>query len=142
MMAEIPYCSFHLGNFLFGLEAARVQEVLRGAPVTPIPLAAPGVVGMLNLRGQVVTVLDLKKRLGLEETGVEAPYCVILKDRQEWMGILVDQIGDVLTPPVDSFEPTPVHLSGETRQLMRGVFQLRKRILLCLDLDKALNFTG
>jgi purine-binding chemotaxis protein CheW len=98
-------------------------------------------VGLLNLRGQVVNVLDLKKRLGLKETpGGQAPFCVILKDRSQWLGLLVDEIGDVLEPPAASFEEAPANLSGEARKLILGAYKLRKRLLLVLDLDKALDF--
>jgi purine-binding chemotaxis protein CheW len=141
MLPEASFCSFRLGDFLFGVQAGRVQEVLRGVPVTPVPLAPPGLVGLLNLRGQVVNVLDLKKRLGLQETPPgQAPFCVILKDRSQWLGLLVDEIGDVLEPPAASFEEAPANLSGEARKLILGAYKLRKRLLLVLDLDKALDF--
>jgi purine-binding chemotaxis protein CheW len=141
MVPETSFCSFRLGDFLFGVQAGRVQEVLRGLPITPVPLAPPGVMGLLNLRGQVVNVLDLKKRLGLKETPAgQEPFCVILKDRDQWLGLLVDEIGDVLEPSPDSFEEAPANLNGEARKLIRGAYKLRKRLLLVLDLDKALDF--
>jgi purine-binding chemotaxis protein CheW len=140
MAPETLYCTFRLGEFLFGVEAHRVQEVLRGLPMTSVPLSSPGVAGLLNLRGQVITILDLKKKLGLKEIiSAPHPYCVILKDREEWMGLQVDEIGDVLEPPAGSFEEAPANLSGGARRLIRGAFKLKRRLLLALDVDKVLQ---
>src|SRR5258708_4645854 len=115
MPPSVSLCTFHLGDFLFGVEATRVQEVLRGPKPAPVPLAPSWVAGQINLRGQVLTVLNLKKRMGLPEPEPgSAPYCVILKDRGECIGLLVDDIGDVMEPSPDSFEPPPVTIPAET----------------------------
>jgi purine-binding chemotaxis protein CheW len=137
---EISYCSFQLGDFLFGVETGRVQEVLRGFSVTPVPLAPVWVAGLINLRGQVVTVLDLKGRLGLAgNTEGAPPFCVILKDREEWIGLPVDGIGDVLEPPSGSFEEIPSTLTGESRRLIRGAYKLKRSLLLTLNIEETLG---
>jgi purine-binding chemotaxis protein CheW len=137
---ETSYCSFRLGDFLFGVETSRVQEVLRGFSVTPVPLAPAWVSGLINLRGQVVTVLDLKGRLGLiRDAGASPLFCVILKDGEEWIGLPVDGIGDVLEPPSGSFEEVPSTLTGESRRLIRGAYKLKRSLLLTLNVEEALG---
>ncbi len=140
MAPETSYCSFQVGDFLFGVETGRVQEVLRGFSVTPVPLAPAWVAGLVNLRGQVVTVLDLKGRLGLTgDSGASPGFCVILKDREEWIGLPVDGIGDVLEPPSGSFEQVPATLTGESRRLIRGAYKLKRSLLLALDVEETLG---
>ena len=140
LASETSYCSFKLGDFLFGIETSRVQEVLRGFTVAPVPLASSWVAGLINLRGQVITVLDLKGRLGLaKDTEASPAFCVILKDQEEWIGLPVDAIGDVIQPPPGSFEEVPATLTGESRRLIRGAYKLKRSLLLTLDVEQTLR---
>lgn len=136
MALETSYCTFRLGKFLFGVEASRVQEALRGAALSPVPLAPKEVAGLFNLRGRVVIALDLKERLGLEKDGVPAPFSLIVKDQGEWLGLQVDEVGDVMQPPGELFEEVPPQLMGKAKELVRGVYKLRGKLLMILDTEK------
>ena len=134
------YCTFVVDGMLFGVEVLRVQEVLRYHQMTRVPMA-PGVVrGLLNLRGQIVTAIDLRERLELApaENGRE-PMNIVIRATDGAVSLLVDEIGDVLEVVEDQFERTPDTLHGILRDLVRGTYKLSDRLLLVLDLDATLN---
>lgn len=131
------YCTFRLEGHLFGLEVERVQEVIRALRITPVPLAPREVVGLINLRGQIVPAVCLRRRLGLsEETGID-PMNVVVFGEDGPVSLLVDEIGDVVEPDPAAFEPPPDTLSGVARDLTKGVFKLDRGLLLILDPDLA-----
>lgn len=137
------YATFHLAGHLFGVEVRRVQEVLTEQPRTPAPLAPPAVAGLINLRGQVVTALDLRRRLWLpdREEGQVAMNVVVRAAEEVW-SLLVDSIGGVIEAADATFEPPPDTLSGPIRELIRGAYKLDDALLLVLDVDKALEIEG
>ena len=138
MPFEGRYCTFKLGSEFFGVEASQVLEVLRAPSLFPVPLASGSVKGLLNLRGQILTVLDVRPSLGLpspEEHGTTMG--MILKCQGEKFALEVDSIGDVLDVDPDSFEEPPPTLNGKARELIQGAFKLKDRLLLVLDLEKA-----
>lgn len=136
-MSDRQFCTFHLGDLFLGVEVLRVQEVIRAQAMTRVPLAPSEVSGLINLRGQIVTALDLRRRLGLAERpqGVE-PMCVVVRTEDGVVSLLVDEIGDVIEAAEDSFERPPETLAGPTQDLVLGVYKLADRLLLTLDIEK------
>jgi purine-binding chemotaxis protein CheW len=111
--------------------------VIRAQPMTRVPLAPAEVSGLINLRGQIVTALDLRRRLGLPDRphGVD-PMCVVARTDDGVVSLLVDEIGDVVETTEDSFERPPETLAGRAQDLIPGVYKLADRLLLVLDTDK------
>ena len=131
------FCTFFLNGLFFGVEVLQVQEVLRYQPMTPVPLASPVVQGLINLRGQIVTALDLRRRLELPARAADVlPMNVIVRTGDCAVSLLVDEIGDVVEIGDDIFEKPPETLSGVARELVLGVYKLKDNLLLILDTDK------
>lgn len=138
------YCTFVLDGHLFGIPVDTVQEVLREQALTPVPLAAPEVVGLVNLRGQIVTTLDLRRRLLLPpRPDPERPVCVVVRTVDGGaVSLVVDRIGDVIEPRAGSVEPPPETLDPAVRGLVAGVCKLDGRLLLLLDTERAVAVGG
>jgi purine-binding chemotaxis protein CheW len=133
-------CTFVLHDLHLGVEVDRVQEVLRYQEMTRVPLAPPVVEGLINLRGQIVTAIDLRRRLGLPERASDRrPMNVVVRTEDGIVSLLVDEIGDVLEVGTDSFEAPPATLRGPARDLIRGVHKLDRQLLLLLDVEQTLN---
>jgi purine-binding chemotaxis protein CheW len=130
--------TFTLGDRLYGVGVERVQEVLRSQARTRIPLAPPAIAGLVNLRGQVLTAIDLREQLGLppRPEGKE-PMVVVIRVGTEPVSLLVDSIGAVVDVEPDTFEQPPDTLSGPSRELILGAYKLPDRLLLALDVDRA-----
>lgn len=140
MSEELAFCTFDLDGLFFGVEVLNVQEVIRYQRMTTVPLAPPVVSGLINLRGQVVTAIDLRRRLGLADRPADMlPMNVVVRTDDGPVSLLVDEIGDVIDVDDNAFEPAPETLDGATRELVRGVYKLEGRLLLVLDVDKALR---
>lgn len=133
------FCSFALGPLLLGFEARRVQEVLRWQPVTEVPLAPPNIRGLMNMRGQIVLVVDLRRTFGLPEADPGKSVHVLVHTRRGITSLLVDKLGDVLEIEADEFEPIPDNVRGEARTLLKGALKLPDRLLLHLDPDRVAN---
>ena len=132
------FCTFFLGPLFLGVEVERVQEVIRFQNMTAVPLAPKEVSGLINLRGQIVAALDLRRRLGLSEREAgRQPMNVVIRSEDGAVSLLVDEIGDVLEVTGKSFERPPDTLVGESRQLIRGVHKLKNQLLLILDTERA-----
>jgi purine-binding chemotaxis protein CheW len=138
MNTASQFCTFFLDNLLFGVEVQKVQEVIRYQEMTHVPLAPPVINGLINLRGQIVTAIDLRRRLGLpeRETG-KKPMNVVVRTSDGVMSLLVDEIGDVVEVEDGLFESPPGTLPQKSRELISGAFKLPQRLLLKLDTDKA-----
>jgi purine-binding chemotaxis protein CheW len=143
-MAEVnQFTTFYLEGLLFGVEVSKVQEVIRYQEMTRVPLSSPVVRGLINLRGQIVTALDLRRRINLKDRDSEKlPMNVVVRNGEEAVSLLVDEIGDVLEVDEESFERPPDTLQGEARQLIRGAYKLKNQLLLVLDTDKAVNIAS
>jgi purine-binding chemotaxis protein CheW len=134
------FCTLYIGDHFLGIEALRVQEVLQDSPVTPVPASPPLVRGLINLRGQIVTAVDLRTRFGLEPGADTGPATAIVLDlERELLGLIVDRAGDVVEVDVTSFEEPPDTLTGDLRRLIRGAYKLQERLLLVLDIERAFN---
>lgn len=134
------FCTFYLDRYYFGIDVLKVQEVIRSQPVTRVPLAPRVVRGLINLRGQIVTAIDLRRRLELpERPATRTPVNVVVHTDDGPVSLLVDEIGDVLSVPEASVEPPPETLRGIARELIRGAHPLPDRLLLLLDLSRAVK---
>jgi purine-binding chemotaxis protein CheW len=134
------FCSFHLDRYLFGVEVERVQEVVRHQPMTRVPLAPAVVGGLINLRGQIVTAIDLRCLLGLPaRPDGEAPMNVVLRSEDGAVSLLVDEIDDVIDIDDEAFETAPETVKGPARDLILGVYKLDGRLLLSLNVDTMLG---
>lgn len=131
-----PFATFYVDGLLLGVELRKVQEVIRSQQMTRVPLAPAIVAGLINLRGQIVTVIDLRRRLELADraTGL-LPIHVVLRREDEAVSLLVDDIGDVIDVEDGAFESPPETLRGIARELTRGVYKLKERLLLVLETD-------
>ena len=130
-------CTFVLGDLVFGIDVMSVQEVIRHQEMTPIPLTSSVVRGLINLRGQIVTAIDLRARLGLApRTGETFPMNVVVRTSDVVVSFLVDDIGDVLHVDDATFERVPETVSGLLREHVQGVHKLDGRLLLMLDAEK------
>jgi purine-binding chemotaxis protein CheW len=134
------YCTFMLDGQYFGVEVRQVQEVIRYQEMTRVPLASSVVSGLINLRGRIVTAIDLRRRLGLpdRQTG-KLPMNVVIRTGDEAVSLLVDEIGDVIEVPVDRFEPPPETLRGVARTLVDGAYKLDERLMLVLNTLEAIE---
>ena len=140
MAGKKQFSTFVVDRLLFGVEVEKVQEVIRYQEMTRVPLAPPVVKGLINLRGQIVTAIDLRRRLGLRERAVsDLPMNVVIRNDDGAVSMLVDEIGDVLETDEDSLECSPETLTGKIRELIRGVYKLENRLLHVLDSEKVVN---
>jgi purine-binding chemotaxis protein CheW len=134
------FCTFYVGPLFLGVEVERIQEVIRSQRMTRVPLAAREVSGLINLRGRIVTAVDLRRRLEMEDRPAgQQPMNVVVRTEDEAVSLLVDEIGDVLETTEESFERPPDTLSAKARTLIRGVHKLKGQLLLVLDADQAVQ---
>lgn len=134
------YCTFRVGSTWLGIEVERVQEVLRQQTMARVPGAASSVKGLMNLRGQIVTALDLQDRLSVHGLDQEPPKMnVVVRTPDGPVSILVHEIGDVLVVDEESWEAPPETLQGVHRDLIKGAFKLDTGLLLVMDADAALE---
>jgi purine-binding chemotaxis protein CheW len=132
------FCTFYLDKLLFGVELKTVQEVIRSLEVTQVPLAPEVVSGLINLRGQIVTAVDLRRRLEMEPRAADLPVMnVVVRSEDGAVSLLVDEIGDVVEVEEASFERPPETLRGSVRTMITGVHKLKDRLMLVLDTEKA-----
>lgn len=138
------YCTFKVDDFFFGVPVEQVQEVARHQEMTAVPLAAPEVRGLINLRGQIITALDLRRRLGLADrtAGQRPPMNILINTGEGIVSLLVDQIEDVLGVQEETIESPPETLKGPARDLVTGASKQKDRLLLILDTDKAVELAA
>ncbi len=133
--------TFVIGSQLFGIPALRVRDVLRRQPLTRVPLARPEIAGAINLRGHIVTAIDVRARLSAPPREPDAPVmCVVVERGTESFCLLVDSVGDVISPKASEIEPNPGSLQASWAHLARGVCRVNDRLLLILDVDQLLSF--
>lgn len=140
MASEGQFCTFFVNGLFLGVEVTRIQEVIRYQPLTAVPLTPSVIAGLMNLRGQIVTAIDLRQRLGLPpRAGEDLPTNVVLRTDDGAVSLLVDEIGDVIEVDEDAFERPPETLDGEARELIRGAYKLKGRLLLVLDAERTID---
>lgn len=136
------FCTFFVNGLFFGVEVLKVQEVIRYQDMTRVPLAPAMIQGLINLRGQIVTAIDLRRRLELApRTAEDLPMNVVVRSEDGAVSLLVDEIGDVIEIQDDSYERPPETLQGVARELVQGVYKLKAQLLLILDTEKTVNLS-
>ncbi len=140
-MADIQqFCTFFLKDQFFGVPVQQVQEVIRYQEMTRVPLTPRVIRGLINLRGQIVMVVDLRRRFAMEDRPEsQLPMNVVVRTDDGAVSFLVDEIGDVLEVDEENFEKPPETVQGQTRELVRGVYKLKERLMLVLDTERAVT---
>ncbi|MGA8314017.1 MAG: chemotaxis protein CheW [Terriglobales bacterium] len=140
MAQNEQFCTFFLEGHFFGVPVQQVQEVIRYQEMTRVPLVPQVVRGLINLRGQIVTAIDLRRRLGMAERPAgQLPMNVVVRTSDGALSLLVDEIGDVIEVEEKTFEKPPETLKGMAREMIRGVHKLPERLLLVLDTERAVD---
>ena len=141
--AGLLVATFLVGKTTFGLDTVRVQEVVRVGDITPVHHAPPYVMGLRNLRGRIVTVVDLRVRLELNATDLGAESRILIVDWQgEPVGLLVDRVADTIGVNPDEIEPPPPNLDGVQGRNLRGVCRNSAGLVALLDLAPVLDSGG
>ncbi|MFC3909602.1 chemotaxis protein CheW [Legionella dresdenensis] len=138
MTAERKICTFYVHNFFFGIDVFKIQEVIRFQEMTHVPLASDVISGLINMRGQIVTAIDMRKRLDFPPAE-EKPTNIIVRTDDSLISLLVDGIGDVIDIPEDKFESPPENVKSSFQQFLKEVCQLDKQLLLILDIEQLLK---
>ncbi len=137
------FATFFLNGMFFGVEVLKVQEVIRYQEMTRVPLAPAMVRGLINLRGQIITAIDLRRRLEMPPRAEsQLPMNVVVRTDDGAVSLLVDEIGDVVEIEEDTYERLPETLTGVARELIRGVYKLKERLLLILDTELTVTLPG
>ncbi len=138
--AFTEFVTFTIAGQMFGLPIGRVQDVFKPARITQVPLASVEIAGVLNLRGRIVTAIDMRQRLEVNkrENGA-APMAIGIEAKSESFGLLVDAVGEVLKLPDVDREPNPINLGGKLAALSDGVYRLEGQLLVVLDVDRVLD---
>ncbi len=141
----MQFCTFFINDIYFGVDVMQVQEVVCFQEITPIPLAPLDIAGLINLRGQIITVIDLKCRLGMSNklmVNEQGSFNIILCTRLELVSLLVDKMGDVVEIIDSEIEDTPATLNDNIRQMIYGTYQLDDGFLLILNTENVLESKG
>ena len=137
------YVTFVIAGQLFGIPVLKVQDVLAACQVTRIPLAPPEIAGALNLRGRIVTALDVRLRLGLPPANdAEERMSIVVEQAGELYSLMVDEVGEVLSLDPAGFQRNPPTLDARFREYSNGIFRLKERLLVVLDVDGLLDYEG
>lgn len=134
------FSTFFLNGLFLGVEVLKVQEVIRYQEMTRVPLAPTMIQGLINLRGQIVTAIDLRRRLELPARPEgQLPMNVVVRTEDGAVSLLVDEIGDVVEIQDESYERPPETLKGVARELVTGVYKLKNQLLLILDTERTVS---
>lgn len=134
------YLSITINDQIFGIPILQVQDVLGEQKITRIPLAPPAIAGSLNLRGRIVTAIDVRKCLGLEASAnTSRGMSVVVENKGELYSLMIDTIGDVLSLRLKDFEQNPPTLDPLWRDISQGIFRLKSDLLVVLDVPKLLD---
>jgi len=136
------YSTFFVADLFFGVDVLRVQEVLQYQQMTRVPRAQDVIEGLINLRGQIVTAIDMRRRLRLPSRGRgQTPMNMVVRTEDGTVSLLVDEIGDVLDLDAATYERPPENLNAGARELIRGVYKLKDRLLLVLDVERTVDLS-
>ena len=137
MSESKQFCTFFVNGLFFGVEVLKVQEVIRFQDMTRVPLTSATIQGLINLRGQIVTAVDLRRRLELPPLAEgRLPMNIVVRTEDGAVSLLVDEIGDVVEIQDEAYEPPPPTLKGVARELITGVYKMKERLLLILDTER------
>ncbi len=134
------YLTFFLANEEYGVEILKVQEIIERMPITPVPLTSKYILGVINLRGKIHPVMDLKVKFGMEPTQITEETCIIvIKTASMMMGIMVDKVSEVVDVSSDDIEDTPSFGADINTEYLLGVGKTGGRVRLLLDIEKVLT---
>jgi purine-binding chemotaxis protein CheW len=140
---DTEYVTVMIDGQLFGLPISRVQDVFMPDRLTRVPLASAEIAGVLNLRGRIVTAIDLRRRLGLPARSSERPPMAVgIELRGESYGLLIDSVGEVMKLADNTQEANPVNLDSKLAAVSAGVHRLDGQLLVILNVDRVLDMTG
>jgi purine-binding chemotaxis protein CheW len=134
------FLTIMIGDQIFGIPILQVQDVLGPQKVTRVPLAPRAVAGSLNLRGRIVTAIDVRACLGMppiEKTGLD--MSVVVENGGELYSLMIDRVGDVMSLPARDFEKSPPTLDPQWRGVCQGIYRLKDRLLVVLDVPRLLE---
>lgn len=136
------YITVYLGDQIFGIPVLQIQDILRTQCITQVPLSPPEIAGSLNLRGRIVTAIDLRRRLGMESNFRQKKKFmnVVIEYQGELYSLLVDKVGEVLNLPDSQYENNPSTLEEDWRDVSCGIYRLKDDLLVILDVDALLDF--
>ena len=138
--SNLELSTFYVGDALYGMDILRVQEINRLMDFTKVPQSPEYVMGIMNLRGQIVTVIDLSKKLGLSRTELkDESRNIIVNDQGEYIGLLVDRISDVVRSDRDKIEPPPSNMGGVQGKFLQGVYKMDKNLIGILNVEELLK---
>ena len=139
----VEYVTVTLDEQLFGLPISRVQDVFIPDRLTRVPLSPPQIAGVLNLRGRIVTAIDMRCRLGLPPRDSKLPNIAVgIELRGESYGLLVDAVGEVMKLAKDAGESKPANLDARLAEVTAGVYRLDGRLLVVLDIDRVFDMSS
>lgn len=137
------YVTFTIAGQLFGIPVLQVQDVLAGGDITRIPLAPQEIAGALNLRGRIVTALDVRLRLGLPPRDASGENMSIVVDHDgELYSLMVDEVGEVLSLDANGFGRNPPTLDPKFREFSEGIYRLEDKLMVVLDVERLLDYDG
>jgi len=135
----VELCTFYIGDHQFGINILKVQEINKNPPITTVPQSHEFIVGVMNLRGRIVTVIDLAAKLGLAFTAPgKYSRTIIVNSRDEYIGLQVDRIGDVVPVNTANVEPPPVNIDGVLGKFAEGVLKTGEGLIGILDVEAVL----
>ncbi|MEW6115405.1 MAG: chemotaxis protein CheW [Nitrospirota bacterium] len=135
--------TFNLGSEEYAVDILKVQEINRMKEITRVPNSPAYVEGVINLRGKVIPVVNLRKKFGLPEREDDGQARIMIMDIQGiTMGLVVDAVSEVLRIPIDTVEPTPPMASNISTEFIKGIAKLEERLIILLDMDRLLGKAG
>lgn len=137
---QVQLVTFKVGGEEFGLDVFAVHEILRYQGVTPVPRAPAFVEGVLDVRGAVVPVIDMRRRFEIKEVAFNDDTRIVLVDYSgERLGLIVDSVTEVMRAPETSISPPPAYIRGLAQEFMKGIVRLEARLVILLDLERILS---
>ncbi|MEQ9642723.1 MAG: chemotaxis protein CheW [Alphaproteobacteria bacterium] len=136
----VEFITASVGGQMFGIRVLTVQDVLGPQKLARVPLAPPAVAGALNMRGRIVTAIDLRQRLGLPAADREASMSIVVEFKGELYSLLIDEVGEVLAIEADRMEPNPPTLKPNWREVSSGIYRLDGQLMVVLEVDRLLDF--
>ena len=140
----VKFLTFHLGQETYGIEALKVREIIRMTPITPVPRTLPFIPGVINLRGKITAVLDLRIRFGLEAADATERTCIVVVQfdgggRELTMGLVVDEVCEVVDLTDEEFEAPPSFGADGSAGFIQGMGKLKDKVIILLHIDRILR---
>lgn len=135
------FVTFFIGDQLFGIHVLQVQDILSNVRTTRIPLAPPEITGSLNLRGRIVTAINVRLRIGLPPLeGAQSGMSIVVDHHGELYSLMVDSVGEVMPLQSEDFERSPPTISPRLKEYSEGIYRLKDRLLVVLNIERLLDF--